>query len=46
MVSQVTAILLLILGEDHLPQLVVLGQIALWIAMLTAVGSASTTTAG
>jgi len=40
MVSQVTAILLLILGEEHVPQFVVLGKIALWIAMLTAVGSA------
>jgi CDP-diacylglycerol--glycerol-3-phosphate 3-phosphatidyltransferase len=40
MVSQVTAILLLILGEEHVPQFVVMGKIALWIAMLTAVGSA------
>ena len=40
MVSQVTAILLLILGEEHVPQFVALGKIALWIAMLTALGSA------
>ena len=40
MVSQVTAILLLILGEEHVPQFVIMGKIALWIAMLTAVGSA------
>jgi CDP-diacylglycerol--glycerol-3-phosphate 3-phosphatidyltransferase len=40
MVSQVIAILLLILGGDHVPQFVVLGKIALWIAMLTAVASA------
>jgi CDP-diacylglycerol--glycerol-3-phosphate 3-phosphatidyltransferase len=40
MVTQVTAILLLILGEDHIPQFVLLGKIALWIAMLTAVASA------
>ena len=40
MVSQVIAILLLILGGDHMPQFVLLGKIALWIAMLTAVASA------
>jgi CDP-diacylglycerol--glycerol-3-phosphate 3-phosphatidyltransferase len=40
MVSQVVAILLLILGGEHLPQFVVLGRVALWIAMLTAVASA------
>ena len=40
MVSQVIAILLLILGGDHVPQFVLLGKIALWIAMLTAVASA------
>jgi CDP-diacylglycerol--glycerol-3-phosphate 3-phosphatidyltransferase len=39
MVSQVTAILLLILG-DHIPEFAVLGRIVLWIAMITAVGSA------
>ena len=40
MVSQVVAILLLILAGEHLPQFLVLGRIALWVAMLTAVGSA------
>jgi CDP-diacylglycerol--glycerol-3-phosphate 3-phosphatidyltransferase len=40
MVSQVTAILLLILGGDHVPQFATLGKIALWIAMVTAVASA------
>jgi hypothetical protein len=40
MVSQVIAILLLILGGDHMPQFVLLGKIALWIAMITAVASA------
>ncbi len=40
MVSQVVAILLLILGHDHLPQFAFLGRIALWIAVLTAVASA------
>ena len=39
MISQVVAILLLILGRDHLQQFFVLGKIALWIAVLTAVGS-------
>jgi CDP-diacylglycerol---glycerol-3-phosphate 3-phosphatidyltransferase len=38
MVSQVVAILLLILGRDH-RELFILGQIALWVAVLTAVGS-------
>jgi CDP-diacylglycerol--glycerol-3-phosphate 3-phosphatidyltransferase len=40
MVSEVVAILLLILGGEHLPEFVVLGKIALWIAMLTAIVSA------
>lgn len=40
MVSQVIAILLLILGRDHVAGLVVLGQVGLWVAMLTAVASA------
>jgi len=40
MVSQVTAILLLIVGGGPLPWLAPLGQIALWIVMLTAVVSA------
>ena len=39
MVSEVVAILLLILGRDHLQQFFVLGTVALWVAMLTAVGS-------
>ena len=39
MVSQVTAILLLILGGDHVPLFGLLGKIALWIAMITAVAS-------
>jgi len=39
MVSQVVAILLLILG-DHVPEFAALGRIVLWIAMLTAVASA------
>jgi len=39
MISQVVAILLLILGRDHLQQFFVLGRIALWVAVLTAVGS-------
>jgi CDP-diacylglycerol---glycerol-3-phosphate 3-phosphatidyltransferase len=40
MVSQVVAILLLILGGEHLREFFVLGKIALWIAVLTAVASA------
>jgi CDP-diacylglycerol---glycerol-3-phosphate 3-phosphatidyltransferase len=39
MVSQVVAILLLILGADHLQQFFVLGRIALWVAVVTAVVS-------
>ncbi|HUR94507.1 MAG TPA: CDP-diacylglycerol--glycerol-3-phosphate 3-phosphatidyltransferase, partial [Gemmatimonadales bacterium] len=39
MISQVVAILLLILGRDHLHQFFVLGKVALWVAVLTAVGS-------
>jgi CDP-diacylglycerol--glycerol-3-phosphate 3-phosphatidyltransferase len=39
MISEVVAILLLILGRDHLQQFFVLGKVALWIAVLTAVGS-------
>ena len=41
MASQVTAILLLILGGENLPVFVVLGKIALWVAMITAVASAA-----
>ena len=40
MVSQVTAILLLIVGGGPLPWLAPLGQIALWVVMVTAVVSA------
>jgi CDP-diacylglycerol---glycerol-3-phosphate 3-phosphatidyltransferase len=40
MVSQVVAILLLILGDHHLQQFVILGEIALWIAVIAAVVSA------
>ena len=40
MLSQVVAILLLILGYDHLQRFFVLGRIALWVAVITAVASA------
>ncbi len=40
MASQVTAILLLILGWERWPLLLVLGQAALWVVLLTAVVSA------
>jgi len=36
MAAEVTAILALILGQDHLRQFYVVGTIALWVAMLTA----------
>jgi CDP-diacylglycerol--glycerol-3-phosphate 3-phosphatidyltransferase len=36
MLSEVVAILALILGQEHLQQFYVIGMIALWIAMLTA----------
>jgi len=39
MVSEVVAILLLILGSDHLQQFFILGKIALWVAVVSAVGS-------
>jgi CDP-diacylglycerol--glycerol-3-phosphate 3-phosphatidyltransferase len=39
MVSQVVAILLLILGDQHLQALVFLGRIALWVAVVAAVAS-------
>jgi CDP-diacylglycerol--glycerol-3-phosphate 3-phosphatidyltransferase len=39
MVSQVTAVLLLILGED-VPACAALGRIVLWVALVTAVASA------
>jgi CDP-diacylglycerol--glycerol-3-phosphate 3-phosphatidyltransferase len=40
MISQVVAILLLILGKDHLQEYFVLGRVALWVVMVTAVVSA------
>jgi len=40
MSAQVTAILALILGQDHLQQFYVIGWIALWVAVITAVLSA------
>jgi CDP-diacylglycerol--glycerol-3-phosphate 3-phosphatidyltransferase len=40
MVSQVVAILLLILANEQLPAFLALGRIALWVAVLTAVASA------
>ena len=40
MVSQVVAILLLILGHDTLQQFFILGKIALWVAVAAAVASA------
>ena len=39
MISQVVAILLLILGRDHLQQFFILGTMALWVAVLTAIAS-------
>jgi CDP-diacylglycerol--glycerol-3-phosphate 3-phosphatidyltransferase len=40
LVAQVAAILILILGKGHLQGFVVLGQVALWIATVTAIVSA------
>ncbi len=40
MAAQVVAILLLILGRDHLQGFFVLGQIALWVAVIAALASA------
>ena len=40
MASQVTAVLLLILANEHVPIFLTLGRIALWIAVFTAVASA------
>jgi CDP-diacylglycerol--glycerol-3-phosphate 3-phosphatidyltransferase len=40
MVAQVAAILILILGQDHLQGFWVLGQVALWIATIAAIVSA------
>jgi CDP-diacylglycerol--glycerol-3-phosphate 3-phosphatidyltransferase len=39
MVSQVIAILFLILGRDHLQGFVIVGQVALWIVLVSAVVS-------
>jgi CDP-diacylglycerol--glycerol-3-phosphate 3-phosphatidyltransferase len=36
MVSEVVAILALILGQDHLQQFYVIGTVALWVALVTA----------
>ena len=41
MLSQVIAILLLILGEEYLQQFFILGQIALWVVVVTALVSAA-----
>ncbi|HKT79237.1 MAG TPA: CDP-diacylglycerol--glycerol-3-phosphate 3-phosphatidyltransferase [Vicinamibacterales bacterium] len=40
MVAQIVAILALILGKDHLHQFVAIGQVALWVAVVTALISA------
>jgi CDP-diacylglycerol--glycerol-3-phosphate 3-phosphatidyltransferase len=40
MASQVVALLLLILGRDHLQGFFILGQIALWVVLITAIVSA------
>jgi len=40
MASQVTAILLLLLGWERVPLLVMLGQAAMWIVVITALVSA------
>jgi hypothetical protein len=40
MASQVTAILLLILGWERAPVLLMLGQAALWVVLVTALVSA------
>jgi CDP-diacylglycerol--glycerol-3-phosphate 3-phosphatidyltransferase len=41
MVAQVVAILALILGKDHLQGFFVIGQVALWVVVLTALVSAA-----
>jgi CDP-diacylglycerol--glycerol-3-phosphate 3-phosphatidyltransferase len=41
MVAQVAAILILILGENHARGFFVLGQVALWIAVISALVSAA-----
>ena len=40
MVAQVVAILALILGKDHLHGFAVIGQVALWVVVVTALASA------
>ena len=40
MASQVTAILLLILGWERMPPLLVMGQAALWVVLVTSLVSA------
>jgi CDP-diacylglycerol--glycerol-3-phosphate 3-phosphatidyltransferase len=40
MASQVTAILLLLLGWERMPALLILGQAAMWLVLITAVVSA------
>jgi CDP-diacylglycerol--glycerol-3-phosphate 3-phosphatidyltransferase len=40
MVAQVVAILLLILGRDHLQEFFVLGRLALWVVVVAALASA------
>ena len=40
MVAEVVAIVLLILGREHLEQFFVLGQVALWVVLVTALASA------
>ena len=41
MVAQVVAILALILGREELREFVVIGQVALWVAVVTALASAA-----
>ena len=41
MVAQIVAILALILGREHLQGFVVIGQAALWVAVVTALVSAA-----
>jgi CDP-diacylglycerol--glycerol-3-phosphate 3-phosphatidyltransferase len=41
MIAQIVAILALILGKDHLRGFVVIGQVALWVVVVTALVSAA-----
>jgi phosphatidylglycerophosphate synthase len=41
MVAQVVAILALILGDVYLPGLLVIGRVALWVVVITALVSAA-----